>query len=67
MSSPEQVKNIFGMLYNVVVVITCFNLFSDLIFFYIGIKSLMLKFREDYCSPVFNFAFFYNREKLTRK
>lgn len=47
MSSPEQVKNIFGMLYNVVVVITCFNLFSDLNFFYIGIKSLMLKFRED--------------------
>lgn len=40
MSSPEQVKNIFGMLYNVVVVITCFNLFSDLnCFFYIGIKS----------------------------
>jgi len=47
MSSPEQVKNIFGMLYNVVVVITCFNIFSDLNFFYIGIKSLMLKFRED--------------------
>ena len=65
MSSPEQVNNIFGMLYNVVVVITCFNLFSDLIFFYIGIKSLMLKFRVR--SPVFNFAFFYNREKLMRK